>query len=235
MSNPNPIADHNRFYATEDRRAQSKEYFKFLASLAGPLLIPGATVLDIGCATGEFFHYLSSIYSGLHMTGMDTDEEFLRIARKLNQEATFLRGDIQPGQGLPTRKFDVVFMAGVNYLFADPEPWLKNIRELTRGKAYVFGVFNPEELDVRMLVSRPGSVEVQALESDLAENHRLVPGKYSSPLHPWELPIANPRVYGDPLRSWTVPSGDSHLVINGMQIVHRFAVLEIDPHGLYEA
>lgn len=235
MSTLNPIADHNRFYATEDRKTQPKEYFKFLASLAGPLLNPGATVLDIGCATGEFFHYLRSLFPGLCMTDVDTDEEFLGKAHKLNPEATFLRGDIQPGKGIPTGTFDVVFMAGVNYLFADPAPWLRNICALTKGKAYVFGVFNPEDLDVRMMVSRPGSAEVQPWNLISQKAISLCLGNTLHRFIPWNLPIANPRVYDDPLRSWTIPSGDGYLVINGMQIIHRFAVLEIDPHGLHVA
>jgi cyclopropane fatty-acyl-phospholipid synthase-like methyltransferase len=57
MSTISSIADHNSFYATEDRKSKPKEYFKFIVSLAGPLMIPGASVLDFGCATGEFLYY----------------------------------------------------------------------------------------------------------------------------------------------------------------------------------
>jgi SAM-dependent methyltransferase len=105
-------------------------------------MIRGASVLDVGCATGEFLYYLSSVYPGLCMTGVDTDEGFLEKARLSIPGAAFLRGDIHPGKGLPTSKFDVVFMADANYLFSDPAPWLRNICALTKGKAYVFGVFN---------------------------------------------------------------------------------------------
>ncbi len=222
-----PIAEHNRFYATEDRKTQPKEYFKFLTSLADPLLTPGARVLDIGCATGEFLYYLESVYPGLHMTGMDIDEEFLDKAHKSVPKARFVQGNIQTNEGLPDTRFDVVFMAGVNYLFADPAPWLKNIVELTEGTAYVFGIFNPEDLDVRMMVSRSGSAEVQPWNLISQKSISCHLGDISHRFIPWNMPIHNPRLHEDPLRSWTIPSDGSYLIVNGMQMIQRFAALEI--------
>jgi SAM-dependent methyltransferase len=222
-----PITDHNRFYATEECRTEPKEYFKFLASLADPLLTPGARVLDVGCAAGEFLRYLRSVYPGLCMTGIDLDEEFLDKATKSVPDARFVRGNIQTKEGLPDTRFDVVFMAGVNLYFADAAPWLRNIVALTEGTAYVFGVFNPEDLDVRAMVSRPGSTEVQPWnlisQKSISSHLEDIPHRFI----PWNLPVPNPRVHEDPLRSWTIPSDGGYLVVNGMQLIHRFAALEI--------
>ena len=222
-----PIGEHNRFYATEDRKTQPREYFKFLASLADPLLTPGAKVLDVGCAAGEFLYYLGSLYPGLCMTGIDIDEEFLDKAHKSVPEARLVRGNIQTKEGLPATRFDVVFMSGVNIYFADPAPWLRNIVALIEGTAYVFGVFNPDDLDVRMMVSRPGSTEAQSwnLISQKSISSHL--GDISHRFITWNLPIPNPRVYEDPMRSWTIPSDTGYLVVNGMQMIQRFAALEI--------
>jgi hypothetical protein len=161
------------------------------------------------------------------MTGIDIDEEFLDKAHKSVPEARFVRGNIQTKEGLPATRFDVVFMSGVNIYFADPAPWLRNIVALIEGTAYVFGVFNPDDLDVRMMVSRPGSTEAQSwnLISQKSISSHL--GDISHRFITWNLPIPNPRVYEDPMRSWTIPSDTGYLVVNGMQMIQRFAALEI--------
>ncbi len=227
MANVYPITDHNRFYASEDRKGNPKEYFKFLISLADKLLRPGARVLDVGCATGEFLHYLQSVRPGLSMTGLDIDEEFLQKAHASVPEARFVSGDIQTRRALPDLRFDIVFMSGVNYLFADPALWLRNIVDLTEGTAYVFGVFNPEELDVRMMVSRPGCSELQPWNLISQESISAQLSRIRHRFIPWSLPIPIPRTHADPMRSWTIVDEGGYLVVNGMQLIHRFAALEI--------
>jgi hypothetical protein len=92
--------------------------------------------------------------------------------------------------------------------------------------------FQPQELDVRMVVSRPGSSEVQSWnlisQRTISLSLENIPHRFI----PWSLPIANPRVHQDPMCSWTIPSGDGNLVVNGMQRIHRFAVLEIEPNAV---
>ena len=53
-----PIKDHNRFLLTE-KRAEPKEYFKFLMRIAGEKLNrPDVTVADVGCGGGDFLLFL---------------------------------------------------------------------------------------------------------------------------------------------------------------------------------
>ena len=66
------INDHDRFYLTEDRRQQPKEYFKFLVQQAAPILCSRSPhVLDIGCAAGDFLYYLRSSYPNARIAGID--------------------------------------------------------------------------------------------------------------------------------------------------------------------
>jgi len=228
-----PIAHHNHFYATEVRQEQPKEFFRFLAQEASPQLGSGEpTVLDIGCAGGDFLNYLRTLFPNIRPTAMDVSPELISKASTLLSDCDFVVGDIYRGTGLPERQYDVVFMSGVNYLFDDYEAWLRNIISLTRGSAYIFGVFNPEDLDVRATVQRAGDQTSSMpfnLISQKSINVFLDSLGVRHHFKNWNLPIANPRSHDDPIRSWTIEtSTGSFLVVNGMQIVHTFAVLAID-------
>jgi SAM-dependent methyltransferase len=230
------IGDHNDFYLTEDRRHKPREFFKFLTGLAGPTLAanPTARLLDIGCANGEFLYYLRSQYPNISAVGVDVTPEVLAKARELVPDADFFVADVQTGENLPGERFDVVFMNGVHYLLPDYERWLRNVISLSRGMIYVFGVFNPENLDFRAVVSRSGEAHSQISWNLVSQKsigsclERIGTG-IAHRFHNWELPVHIPRTHDDPMRCWTITTdGGQRLQINGLQIVHRLAVLEID-------
>ena len=138
------IENHNSFYVEEGLREQPKEFFKFLAELAEPQLSTASTLLDVGCACGEFLCYLQSLHPGLSLAGMDVSPEFVVEAKRRIPDGRFSVGDIYGGNGLPKERFDVVFMNGVNYLFPQYEPWLRHLLSVTKRNAFVYGLFNSE-------------------------------------------------------------------------------------------
>ncbi|MFZ0312898.1 MAG: class I SAM-dependent methyltransferase [Candidatus Korobacteraceae bacterium] len=228
---PSKIDDHNSFYLSEDRRDQPREFFKFLVQVAESELSTAATVLDVGCATGDFLHYVRSLYPTLVLTGIDISPEFVAKARAAVPDASFSIGNIYTGAQLPAQRFDVVFMSGVNYLFPEYESWLRNIVALTKKSAFVYGIFNPEDLDVCATVRRSGDTtsstswnlisekSISNFLQGLGVRHRFIR---------WSLPIENPRIHADPMRSWTIETKDSgFLVVNGTQMIQRFAALQI--------
>jgi SAM-dependent methyltransferase len=189
-------------------------------------------VLDVGCAAGEFLYYLKSLYPNLSLNGIDVSKQFLSKAKSSLPDAHFSMGDIYAGEKLPAERFDIVFMNGVNYLFPEYERWLRNLVSVTKQTAYVYGVFNPEDLDIYATVRRSGDKSAST-EWNLISEKSI--GVYLDSLgvrhkfFRWSLPVDNPRVHPDPMRSWTIQTKDSDLlVINGTQIVHRLAVLQID-------
>ena len=226
------IEDHNRFHLEEDPRLRPREFFEFLVRLAEAQLSAGSTVLDVGCAAGAFLYYLRSLYPGLSLTGIDVSPQFLAKAIRTVPDARFSVGDIYTGDQLPTERFEVVFMNGVNYLFSQYELWLSNLLSLTKGSAFVYGIFNSEDLDVYATVRRSGdksSVTPWNFISEKSISMFLDSIGVRHRFFRWALPIENPRVHPDPMRSWTIETKDSgYLVINGTQMIHRFAVLRID-------
>jgi trans-aconitate methyltransferase len=227
-----PISQHNSFYLSEDRRQEPKEYFKFLMKQAATRLASTSVrVLDVGCAAGDFLYYLQSLYPEASVTGIDVSPEFIAKAKENMPGATFMTADIYSGENLPAGQFDVVFMSGVNYLYPEYESWLRNILALTSQKAYIFGVFNPEDLDVRATVQRAGDKtsatpwnlisrsSISRFLNSLGARHEFVA---------WEVPMSISRSQDDPIRSWTIEDKQGKfLVVNGTQILHHFALLEI--------
>jgi SAM-dependent methyltransferase len=231
-----PISDHNHCYLAENRKDRPREFFKFLRTLAARQLAqnPASRVLDVGCANGEFLYYLHLHHPHVQAAGLDVNEEVLAIARELVPSARFSVGDIETGQNLPTEQFDLVFMNGVNYLLSDHRRWLRNLISLCRGTVYVFGVFNPEDLDFSAVVTRPGDssssipwnlVSQRSVSRFLDEERPGIAHRF----HNWEVPVDVPRAHEDPMRCWTLlTDGGRRLQINGLQIVHPLAILEIE-------
>jgi SAM-dependent methyltransferase len=226
------IEQHNYFHLNEDPRGTPKEFFKFLVRLAEPQLSTESTVLDVGCATGAFLYHLRSLYPALSLAGMDVSPDFIAKAKQILPEARFSVGDICTGTQLPTERFDIVFMNGVNYLFAEYESWLRSLVSLTKGVAFVYGVFNFEDLDVYSIVRRSGDKTSSTpwnLISEKSISLFLESLNVRHEFFRWSLPIENPRVHADPMRSWTIETKDSgFLVVNGTQMIHPFAALRID-------
>lgn len=234
------ISDHNSCYLTENRKDKPREYFKFLRTLAAEELVvnPAARVLDVGCANGEFLYYLCQHHPKIQASGIDVSGEALAIAGELLPAGRFSVGNIQTGENVPDEQFDLVFMNGVNYLLSDHKRWLRNLVSRCHGKVYVFGVFNPEDLDFSAVVVRPddnGSSISWNLVSQKSISRFLDdtwPG-IAHRFHNWEVPVDVPRVHEDPMRCWTfLTDGGRRLQINGLQIVHTLAVLEIEVRGV---
>jgi SAM-dependent methyltransferase len=226
------IEQHNSFHLEEDPRRPPKEFFKLLVGLAEPELSVGSTVLDVGCAAGAFLYYLQSLYPALSLSGMDVSPDLVARAKQTVADARFSIGDIYTGDRLPHERFDIVFMSGVNYLFPDYEPWLRNLISVTRGVAFVYGIFNSEDLDVYSVVRRSGDKTSSTpwnLISEKSVSMFLESLNVRHEFFRWSLPVENPRVHADPMRTWTIETKDSRfLVVNGMQMIHPLAILRIE-------
>jgi SAM-dependent methyltransferase len=231
------IRDHDRFYLKEDRKLKPKEYFKFInghsEKFLGKILNP--RILDVGCATGDFLHYISTLYPNAQLTGLDIMPELIRRAKKEVPNSAFFIADIFSGSNLPREKFDAIFLLGVHPIFDDYKPWLNNLLKLTKtnGRIYVFGIFNPENTDVLVKVrySNDGNKPWQAgwnvfSKKTIGSYLEKIKARYK--FYDFTISIDLPRHKDDPLRSWTFKlQNGQRALINGTQIVHRLSLLEI--------
>ena len=230
---------HDRIYLFESRRDNPKEIHKVLVELARPAVEAcgeRCRILDIGCARGDFLHLVKHSFPGVSLTGIDVMPDLLKVARKELPDVKFILADINGGIGLPSEKFDLVFMNSVHAIFDDHRPWVDNILGLlgAHGKAYVFGIFNPEPLDV-FIKCRGAGREDQPLEKGWNLFSKDTIGRYLKKrkieyhFQDWEITIPIERHPDDPLRSWTFKDADGRYIVqNGLQLIHTQAVLTME-------
>jgi SAM-dependent methyltransferase len=235
------IRDHDKFYLKEDRKHQPKEYFKFILSNAKNHLDQYAKprILDIGCATGDFLFYLSSLYPNASLTGIDVMSELLTRAKSEVPDCEYVQADICDEGALPNQKYEAIFMNGVHSIFDEIHPWLSNVVRLIdqtgNGKAFIFGIFNPENVDVLVKARYSNQSQDSAWQpgwncfskSSIQQALDKI-GVKSFTFHDWSIGIDIPHHESDPLRSWTFQYLDgSRGIINGTMILHNFMLLEI--------
>jgi SAM-dependent methyltransferase len=230
------VRTHDNLYLHENRKFVPKEYFKFIAQESSQYLskLERPAIIDIGCATGDFSWYLLQLYPGAQLTGADVMPALLERAQKEVPAAKFIRGDINTGEGLPDAKFDAVFLVGVHSIFDEVGPFLDNTIKLAKkgGRVYIFGLFNSFDVDV--LLKARYSDSNGPWESGWNIFSKRTVGKYlekkgyAYTFKDWKITIdlsPNPKDY---FRSWTLKLDDgSREIINGMQVLHKFSLLEI--------
>jgi SAM-dependent methyltransferase len=239
------VRDHDRLYLSEQRYDNPKEMFKFMARCVERrvgALPEDAVVCDVGCAAGELAYYLKKIWPQTKIVGFDLLPELVERARSVVHEVEFKVGSALDPDLMPKSFADVIFMSGVLSIFDDYRVALDNLLSWLKpgGRAIVFGIFNPEPVDV-IIRSRPAKAADEAswetgwnvfsTESirGFLEKH---PAQPEVGFHPFSLPIDLAQNPDDPLRSWTVLMADGNrLIVNGLCLVHHFMALEIRRPG----
>jgi SAM-dependent methyltransferase len=233
MDFPNSKRTHDKLYLNEDRRNEPKEYFKFIAENIN-LNLNHLKVIDICCATGDFLYYLNSLFPKATLYGADIDEELLlRAKNNVPEIKKCFQLDISEIEN-KIGKFDAIFMLGVHSIFDDLN-WLDSIKKMLKDKdsrAYIFGIFNPDEIDVIIRGRKSNSNEhwetgwnvfSKASVGSFMERHDL---KYR--FIDFNLNIDIEKNINDPLRTWTLDTGlEKKIVINGLCLIHHFSLLEV--------
>jgi SAM-dependent methyltransferase len=227
-------------YLSEDRYEQPKEIFKVLAGL---MEFSGdntgrSLIYDVGCATGEFLHYLKNRFPGPRYLGLDVLPALITKAKERVPDVQFVVGSLLDRSVLPPSLADVTFMLGVHAIFDDFETWISNLLYWTRpgGRIFVFGPFNPHPVDVWVKYRladdpnpshrEPGwNIFSQASISRFLDT-KLGKGKHS--FTPFEMPIDIKPHPTDVVRTWTFfDSSGRRLVTNGLSIISNQQILQI--------
>ncbi|MFI5151665.1 MAG: class I SAM-dependent methyltransferase [Bacteroidia bacterium] len=232
--------NYDKYYLREEKREEPKEIFKFILEKASVFLDSKSApvIADIGCATGDFLYYIRSRYPQGIYSGLDYDHELIELAKKRMNFAKFNTIDIGDKDHLPAAgQFDAIFMTGVHTYFEDLSTWSANLMSLLKkgGRAYVFGQFNPESIDVLTRVRYPEkSNEFNTwgnLHSVYSVRKEFAKFNAEVNMSAFEITIDVARNTSDPLRSWTFKDDKGkRIIINGAQVVQTFMLAEIIPH-----
>ena len=231
----NTIREHDKLYLNEDRKNEPKEYFKFIETVFKKRInsVENSTILDIGCATGDFLYFIHKKFPSAKISGMDVRNDLLEKAKSKVPFATFFQGNIQDSKTLPKEKFDFIFMLGVHSIFDNYELMLDNIIQISNkgGRVGIFGVFNPEDVDVLVKVRNSNDDKWQSgwnMFSKKSISNYLTKKNILHNFIDWKISIDIPKNKSDPLRSWTFKDEkEERIIINGTQLVHTFSLLEI--------
>ena len=93
-----------------------------------------ATVLDIGCGTGEFERLVLAEHPGQQIVGIDISDQMLAIARHKCRDDLNVSFQTAPASELPFERnsFDVVISASAFHYFDDPEAALAEMKRVLK-------------------------------------------------------------------------------------------------------
>ena len=161
------IRDAKRFsddaiYLNDSKLGDAKETFKFMVDLidnldqADPLRI-----FDVGCASGEFIHFLNRRIPGCQSAGLDISAAMIEQARKDIPKSTFHVGSALEPENFTDKEFDVVTSSGVLCIFDDIEVPLANMLSCVRkgGTILIYTIVNDDPIDLIMRYRRSDGAE----------------------------------------------------------------------------
>lgn len=212
----------NIFYAEEDRRNNPKEYFQVMSSLIGKQ--KWQSLCDIGCATGDFLHYIRLQHGKeKRLAGVDNFDKLRDIAASRLPDCKFYKGDIWTKEGLPEEKFDVVCMAGVLCLFEDFRRPLRNLMDMVneKGIIMIFSPFNSHDCHTEVYYKQKGQ-EGRLVLYSLEEIGKWIENEnkeYSYRFIPFRIGTTIEEQKENPIRSYTVALADgTNGLINGIDM-----------------
>jgi ubiquinone/menaquinone biosynthesis C-methylase UbiE len=107
------------------------------------------SILDVGCANGEFLNFLINRLKDNYYFGLDANKKFLDVAKKnLNlKEVKFIKNDLFKFRN--KNKYDLVICMGVSHLLKDIKKLLQKLISFTKINGYVIvdGFFNKYDID----------------------------------------------------------------------------------------
>ncbi|MBT6047846.1 MAG: class I SAM-dependent methyltransferase [Candidatus Scalindua sp.] len=225
-------------YLAEDRLEKPKDTQQFIVSLferSFKTRLP-ESVLDIGCAAGEFLYLLKKRFPKCDCYGIDTVESLIKKAKENVANVSFKTHSIFDTPYYHGKTFDAVFCLGVVSIFDDIERVLKCILSSTKkgSLVYISGIFNPEPVDA-LIVYRNSTTDLKEPWqsgwnnfSQQTVNTILDPMVRSYTWRRHKMPFMLPKQV-DPMRTWTVKTeGDQFQRINGIGLLYDLWIVEIE-------
>ena len=229
---------HDHIYLKENRYKNTKEMFKFIDKEAfqNKIKYKKEKICDVGCAAGEFLYFLKKKYYKKSFTGVDVRKDLLIKAKKNVKNVDFIKGTVLNKKLFKKSKFDKIFLIGVHPIFDNFEKCFANLINLTKPKGEIFicDMFNPYPVDVliryklsknyRSKIFETGwNIFSQKSVSNFLKKKQIVKKFYFKSFQmPFDL-----KPQKDPIRSWTIKSGNKRLMINGISIIQPQTLLKI--------
>ena len=125
------------------------DFFTCLKIIKKEIKTKNNSILDVGCANGEFLHFLKNNLKNNNYFGLDTNKKFLKIAKKnfFLKDVIFIKKDLFKFKSKD--KFDLVICMGVSHLLKDIKKLIQKLISLTNKNGFLIvdGFFNKYDID----------------------------------------------------------------------------------------
>ena len=142
--------DENRYQDPKQLHLEIINYIKFAESNDNSLNL--LSILDAGCAAGEFAYLLNKEFSSTQISGFDVLKELINKARKEVSGVNFFEANVLDLAAAQENSFDVVTCTGVLSIFDDFREIINNLIHWTKPGGYIFihSLFSDYPFDVRV-------------------------------------------------------------------------------------
>lgn len=219
-------------YTNDDYYKNPKETFTFLANIISKDY-KNPSILDVGCARGEFLYYLKNNIKYDNLCGVDYSPQLIEAAQSFKglKNVHFHVGSADDFN--LNRKFDVIVMSGVLSYFDDIELTLKKLKDHLNlnGKIFILGFFNPQDVDV--LIQYRNNKYFTTFESgwnyhSFATVTKVLNKLSMSVIEKYDFNLSfNLLQQEDPCRAWHIETQNGKKFINGLGLIYDIQVLEI--------
>ena len=219
-------------YINENYYKDPKETFLFIHKIINDSChMP--SVLDLGCARGEFLYYLKNNTEYEKLAGIDYSYKLINEAKNFDglNGVEFKVGSADNFN--LNSKFDIVVMSGGLSYFNDIHKVFECIKNHLKsgGKIIIFGFFN--EYDVDLLIKYRNNKYFETFESGW-NIHSI--NTISKELKKLDLTIVNQEIFklsfksskqDDPCRAWNIETEEGIKFTNGLKLLYDMTALEI--------
>ena len=212
-------------YLNENFIDSPKETFKFALEIINEYHSKAniSNILDLGCAQGEWIHFIKTKVSDVSFTGVDYSEKLIGAAN-INfsnvNNVNFVLGSAQDIK--LEQKFDVIHMAGVISYFDDTIQSLSTIKKHLSNKGICIILDNFNQYDIDVLVNYRNNKYSKTFEKGW-NLHSIQ--TINRNLKKLELKVSEQRIFrlpfklnkqSDPARSWTINTEMGTKFVNGL-------------------
>jgi|GEM_PF-733928 SAM-dependent methyltransferase len=220
-------------YIDEDYYKNPKEIFVFLKKLISNDFVE-PSILDLGCARGEFLFFIKNSLKTKGLTGVDYSLNLIEEGKSFSglKNVDLIVDSAEEFQ--MDKTFDVITMLGVLSYFQSTMPTLSKIKKhlAINGKAYILGMFNDFDVDVHIKYRNNKYFDqfesgwnlhsLSTIKKNLDNlNMRLIN------VHTFNLSFdLSPQ--DDPCRAWHINTENGKKFTNGLGLIYDLRVLEIE-------
>lgn len=233
---------HDSFYLLENRHEKPKKLHQDIVTMIRHEVNSknqSATfsLLDAGCAAGEFAFFLRRSFAQAEIHGFDLLPDLIFRAQNLVDEVDFKIGDITKSNSANLNYFDYVCSTGVLSIFDSFEEVIANLLGWLKpgGSMYLHSLFSNYPVDVNIKYNLSEDYGNNVLESgwnifskksvsnflitrEDIENFEFID---------FEMNIELPKLE-DVVRSWTFKDAEGKLQItNGLNLLQPHSILKI--------